>query len=73
MKPGMLLRPSSPKDEIHLQHDGTEWVVSSHVDAPHRFEHLAEAMKYANHLRDQHPGEDRLRVVLHRAAGPLAK
>jgi hypothetical protein len=73
MKPGMVLPSDFRDDEIHIQHDGTEWTVSSHVDAPYQFEKLADAMVYANQLRDQHRGEDRLRVILHRAYSPLAK
>jgi hypothetical protein len=56
-----------------LQHNGAVWIVSSHIDGAHHFEHLANAMKHANHLRDQHLGEERLRVILHRADSPLAK
>ena len=73
MLPGTLLPSQFPEDEIHIQHVGTKWIVSSHGDVQHRFERLADAMKYANQLRDQHRGEDKLRVILHRAYSPLAK
>jgi hypothetical protein len=73
MKPRTLLPRDFRDDEIHVQHDGTEWIVSSHVDVQHRFEYLADSMKYANQLHDQHRGEDRPRVILHRAYSPLAK
>ena len=62
------LRPSQfPQDEIHIQHNGTVWLVASRVDVQHQFEHLSEAMNYANEVRDQQRGEDRPRVILHRA------
>ena len=49
MKPGTLLPSQFPEDEIHIPHNGTEWIVLSYVDAAHHFEHLADAMKHANH------------------------
>ena len=72
MLAGTLLPSQFPEDEIHLQHNGTVWLVASHVDVQHHFEHLADAMQYANELRDQQRGEDRPRVILHRASHPVA-
>ena len=69
---GTLLPSQFPADEIHLQYTGTVWLVASHVDVQHQFEHLSEAMNYANKLRDQQRGEDRPRVILHRARNPVA-
>jgi hypothetical protein len=69
---GTLLPSQFPEDEIHILHNGTVWLVDSHVAAQHHFEDLAEAMQYANELRDQQRGEDRPRVILHRARNPVA-
>ena len=69
---GALLPSQFPQDEIHIQHNGTVWLVASHVDVQHHFEHLADAMQSANELRDQQRGEDRPRVILHRASNPVA-
>ena len=69
-----VLRPSEfREDEIHVQHNGTVWTVISDVDVQHQFEHLSEAMNYANKLRDQQRGEDRPRVILQRARNPVAE
>ena len=73
MLPATLLPSQFPEDEIHIQHNGTVWLVSSHFDIQHQFETLAEAMVYANHLRDQHRGDERPKVFVHRAASPYAK
>ena len=61
------------EDEIHVQQNATEWTVTSHIDVQHQFEHLSEAMNYANHMRDRHRGEDRPRVILQRARNPVAE
>jgi hypothetical protein len=44
----------------------------THLDVQHQFATLAGAMMCATYLRDQHRGEDRLRIVMHRADSPLA-
>jgi hypothetical protein len=53
MKPGTLLPSGFYEDEIRIQHDGTVWIVASHLDVQHRFDYLADAMTYANQLRDR--------------------
>ena len=53
-----------PNDEIHVRHNGTEWLVT-HLEVQHQFEMLAGAIMYANYLCHQHRGEDKLRVILH--------
>ena len=70
MLAGTLLPYHLPEDEVHIQHNGTVWLTASHVQ--HHFEHLAEARQYANELRDRQRGEDRTRVILHRASNPFA-
>jgi hypothetical protein len=72
MRPGMSRGSEFREDEVHIHHNGTVWLVT-HLEVQHQFEMLAGAMKYANHLRDQHRGVESLRVVLHRAYSPLAK
>ena len=72
MLAGTLLPYQFPEDEVHIQHNGTVWLVTSHVDVQHHFEHLAEAMQYANELRERQRGEDPTRVILHRASNPFA-
>jgi hypothetical protein len=72
MRPGMSRGYEFREDEVHIHHNGTVWLVT-HLEVQHQFEMLAGAMKYANHLRNEHRGEESLRVVLHRAYSPLAK
>jgi hypothetical protein len=73
LRPDML-RPSECREaEIHVQHNGTVWTVTSHIDVQHQFEHVSEAMNYANHVRDRQRGEDRPRVILHRARSAVAE
>ena len=70
--PNMLLLPHRfPEGEVHIHHNGTAWLVT-HLEVQHQFATLAGAMMCSNYLRDQHRGEDELRVVLHRAGSPLA-
>jgi hypothetical protein len=62
----VLTQSEFPPHEIHVEHNGVVWLVTSHIDAQHQFEHLAEALRYANCLRDSRPGE-RYYLILHRA------
>jgi hypothetical protein len=71
-RPGMSRGYEFREDEVHIHHNGTVWLVT-HLEVQRRFEMLARAMMDANYLRDQHRGEHRLRVILHRADTPLAK
>lgn len=60
-----------PTDEIHVQHNGTLWVVLSHFDVQRHFATLNEAKEYANRIRDRLIEKPRL--ILHRAYSPLAE
>ena len=70
--PNMLLLPHRfPEGEVHIHDNGTACLVT-HLEVQHQFVTLAGAMMCAHYLRGQHRGEDRLRIVLHRADSPLA-
>ena len=58
-----------PHDEIHIRHNGTVWVVLSHVDVQRDFSRLSEAKDYANRIRDRLT--EKPRVILDRADSPF--
>ena len=60
-----------PTDEIHIRHNGTVWVVLSHIDGQRHFSTLDEAKQHAKRIRDRLTEKPRL--ILHRAYSPLAE